>query len=167
MVRRGRGDAAVNLSGASLASGRWTEVRKRALTDSRLNSTRAIVDAILGAKRPPRVLVNVSAVGYYGNVPEGDVSESHPGGSGFLPELSVRWEQEAMRASGAGARVVLTRMGIVLEGGGGALPWMALPFRLFAGGSPGSGKQWMPWVHLDDVIGIIMMSIGRRRSPAR
>ena len=156
-------DAVVNLSGESIADGRWTAARKQALTESRLNSTRAIVDAIAGARARPGVLVNISAVGYYGDVPEGDVLESHPPGRGFLPELSVQWEREALRARGSGVRVVLPRVGIVLDAGGGALPRMALPFRLFAGGPLGSGTQWMPWVHLDDALGIILMAI---REPA-
>jgi uncharacterized protein len=156
-------DAVVNLSGESIAEGRWTAARKRALTDSRIESTRAIVDAVAGARDRPGVLVNISAVGYYGDVREGDVLESHPSGRGFLPELSLQWEREAMRAAGSGVRVVLPRVGIVLAADGGALPRMALPFRLFVGGPLGGGTQWMPWVHLDDVLGIIRMAI---REPA-
>ena len=152
-------DAVVNLSGESIARGRWSEARKRALTDSRLWSTAAIVDAIVGVRNRPRVLVNMSAVGYYGDVPEGDVTESHPAGTGFLPELSAKWEREASRAAGQGVRVVLLRVGIVLEGDGGALPRMALPFRLFVGGPLGSGRQWMPWIHRDDVVGATIAAI--------
>jgi len=152
-------DAVVNFSGESIAEGRWTGARKRALTDSRLKSTHAIVDAILGARDRPGVLVNISAVGYYGDVPEGDVLEAHPAGRGFLPDLSVQWEQEAMRVADAGVRVVLPRIGLVLEANGGALPRMALPFRLFVGGPLGSGRQWIPWVHLDDVVSIILAAI--------
>ncbi len=156
-------DAVVNFSGESIAEGRWTAARKRALTDSRLKSTRAIVDAVAGAHARPGVLVNISAVGYYGDVPQGDVLESYPSGRGFLPELSVQWEREAMLAARSGARVALPRLGIVLDADGGALPRMALPFRLFVGGPLGSGTQWMPWIHLDDVLGIILKAI---RDPA-
>jgi hypothetical protein len=152
-------DAVVNLAGESIAGGRWTRRRKDMLAESRLRSTRAIVDAILGAASAPRVLVNMSAVGYYGDVPEGDVTESYPPGRGFLPDLSVRWEREALRASEGGCRVVLTRAGIALDRDGGALPRMALPFRLLAGGPVGSGRQWLPWIHLDDITGIIMWAI--------
>lgn len=149
-------DVVVNLSGGSIAGGRWTPSRKRALTESRIRSTRAIVDAIQGAQRRPAVLANVSAVGYYGDVKEGEVVESHPPGRGFLPELAVRWETEAARAAGPDTRVVMPRLGIVLDSHGGALPMLALPFRLFVGGPLGSGRQWMPWVHMDDVVGAIL-----------
>jgi hypothetical protein len=151
----------VNFSGESIGGGRWTESRKRILEESRVAPTRALVDAIQAAGSRPKVLVNMSAVGYYGDVPEGDVPESHPAGRDFLAGLAVKWEREALRAADAGVRVVLLRSGLVLEADGGALPRMALPFRLFAGGPLGSGRQWVPWVHMDDALGIILAAIQR------
>jgi uncharacterized protein len=153
--------AVVNFSGESIGGGRWTESRKRLLEESRVVPTRALVDAIGAARHRPKVLVNMSAVGYYGDVPEGDVLESHPAGHDFLAGLGVKWEREAMRAADAGVRVVLLRSGLVLEADGGALPRMALPFRLFAGGPLGSGRQWVPWVHMEDALGIILMAMQR------
>ncbi len=152
-------DAVVNFAGESIAGRRWTTARKRVLADSRLQTTGAIVDAIVGARHRPRVLVNASGAGYYGDVPEGDVPESHPAGRDFLADLAVKWEREAMRAGEGGVRVVLLRTGVVLEANGGALPRMALAFRLFAGGPLGSGRQWMPWIHRDDVVGIVVAAL--------
>lgn len=148
-------DAVVNLAGDSIARGRWSESRKQALTASRIRPTDAIVGAIAGMKTKPKVLVNASAVGYYGNVDEGDVDESHPAGSGFLAELCVAWEAAAMKAAASGVRVVTPRIGFVVGGKGSALGKMALPFRMFVGGPIGSGKQWFPWVHVSDVTGLI------------
>lgn len=153
--------AVVNLSGEPLAGGRWTARRKQALRDSRVLSTRAIVDAIGAARVRPRVLVNSSAVGYYGDVPEADAAESHPPGRGFLPELAVEWEREAARSEEFGVRAVMLRCGIVLDAGGGALPPMALAFKLFVGGRVGSGRQWMPWVHREDVASVVMAALSR------
>ncbi|HTO93518.1 MAG TPA: TIGR01777 family oxidoreductase [Bacteroidota bacterium] len=154
-------DAVVNLAGASLAGGRWTSWRKREILASRVNATRALLDAMAGGERTPRVYVSSSAVGYYGDVESGDVTEDHPPGFGFLADVCVRWEQEALAASGLGARVVILRTGVVLGSGGGALPRMMLPFRLFAGGPVGSGRQAFPWIHRDDVADIVAFAISR------
>ncbi len=148
-------DAVVNLAGDSIAKGRWSETRKRVLVSSRVGPTAAIAGAIALAAAKPKVLVNASAVGYYGNVDEGDVDESHPAGSGFLAELCVAWEAAAMKAAASGVRVVTPRIGFVVGGKGSALGKMALPFRMFVGGPIGSGRQWLPWVHVSDVTGLI------------
>lgn len=151
-------DAVVNLAGAAIAR-RWTNAAKRLIVDSRLNSTRGIVSAIEAmeqrGKMPP-VLINASAVGYYG--PRGDepVTEAGEAGDDFLARVCVQWEAAAMEATGA--RVVLLRTGFVV-GRGGALPLMMLPFRLFVGGPLGSGQQWMPWIHIDDVVGLIQFAL--------
>ena len=153
--------AVVNLAGASIGDGRWTSWRKREILESRVNATRALLDAMAKEKNTPRVFVSSSAVGYYGAVESGEVTEDHPAGSGFLADVCVRWEQEALAATELGARVVLIRTGVVLGGDGGALERMMLPFRLFAGGPVGSGKQAFPWIHRDDVAGIFAFAISR------
>lgn len=154
-------DAVINLAGASIAK-RWTPAQKALIVSSRLDATRALVAAIAQAQRKPAVLVNASAVGYYGNVEEGAVPESHAQGGDFLAETCARWEDEARRAEGSGVRVVQARIGIVLAKGGGALAKMLPPFLFFAGGPLGSGRQWFPWIHRDDVVGSLLFLISRR-----
>ncbi|MBU6281759.1 TIGR01777 family oxidoreductase [bacterium] len=153
-------DAIVNLAGESIAEGRWTEARKKALHDSRVATTRALVDACAAIPKPPQVLVSGSAIGFYG--PHGDepLDEASPAGSDFLARICVDWEAEARRAEALGTRVVLLRIGIVLGPDGGALAKMLPPFKMFAGGPLGSGKQWMSWVHVDDVCGMIAFALG-------
>lgn len=152
-------DAVVNLSGESVAARRWTPEFKQRLIDSRVNSTRALVRAMRQAAPRPGVLVNASAVGIYGDRGEEELTEASPPGTGFLAELAVRWEQAAEEAREMGMRVVKLRIGIVLGEGGGALEKMLLPFRFFLGGPLGSGRQWFPWVHLDDVTGLTMHAL--------
>ena len=147
-------DAVVNLAGLSLAEGRWTPQRKAAFRDSRLLSTRSIVGAITRAGTPPKVLVNSSAVGYYGPGSEPKTEESKAG-EGFLANLAEDWEAEARKAERAGTRVVLLRTGVVLEKAGGALPEMMRPFRFFVGGPLGSGRQYLSWIHRLDVVEMI------------
>lgn len=156
-------DAVVNFAGESIASGRWSDARKRALLASRVGPTAALVGAIATAAVKPRVLVNASAVGYYGNVDEGDVEESRPAGEGFLASLCVEWERAAMKAEASGVRVVVLRIGVVLGGKGSALGRMALPFRLFVGGPIGTGGQWFPWVHVADVAGVARYVLDERQ----
>lgn len=147
-------DAVVNLAGVPLAEGRWTPQRKAQMRDSRILSTRSIVSAITSVPAPPKVLVNSSAVGYYGNSTE-PKSEESKAGEGFLANLAEDWEAEARKAEPAGTRVVLLRTGIVLEKAGGALPEMMRPFRFFVGGPMGSGRQYLSWIHRLDVIEMI------------
>ena len=146
-------DVVVNLAGASIAGGRWTTARKAAIRDSRIRATRALADAITSVTRPPSVLVSASAVGVYG--PHGDelITEDTPPGFDFLASVCRDWEAAALAAAPA-TRVVLLRTGLVLAGHGGALPQIALPFRFFAGGVIGSGRQYMPWIHLDDWVAL-------------
>ena len=120
-----------------------------------MNTTRALVRAIAKAKDKPKFLISGSAVGYYG--PRGDepLTENSPAGAGFLADVCREWEDEARQAQGHGVRVVLLRTGIVLGKGEGALAKMVKPFKLFAGGYLGSGKQWMPWIHVEDEVGLI------------
>jgi uncharacterized protein (TIGR01777 family) len=151
-------DAVVNLAGESIGAKRWTRRRKVLLVDSRIEPTRTIVAAIGSGEKRPAVLVNASAVGYYGDVESGDVTETHPSGTDFLARVCERWEKEASRAEEYGIRVVRMRFGIVLETGG-ALKKMMVPFRLFVGGPLGSGRQWFPWIHRDDVVGAILFCL--------
>ena len=144
-------DAVINLTGESIAGKRWNETQKHLIRSSRLESTRIIVRAIESASVRPSVLINASAVGYYGDVPEDTVTEHYPASTDFLGILSEQWEHEARHAEHLSVRVVCLRIGIVL-GDGGALEKMVLPFKLFVGGPLGSGKQWFPWVHRDDVV---------------
>lgn len=148
-------DGVINLAGESIAAGRWSEARKQKLRSSRIETTRALVEAIGKTPSNIKFLINASAVGYYG--PRGDeiVTEAEPPGGDFLARLCRDWEIEALRAEGSGARVALLRTGIVLGRGGGALAKMVPPFKFFLGGPLGSGRQWMPWIHLEDEIGLI------------
>ena len=145
-------DAVVNLAGEGVADGRWTPSRKERIRHSRVESTRRLVEAMARAKNSPKVLVNASAVGFYGPSGDAAVDESTPAGNGFLADVCAAWEEEALKARGA--RVVLLRIGVVLGKGGGALPRMLLPFRLGLGGRLGPGTQWFPWVHVDDAVGL-------------
>lgn len=152
-------DAVINLAGEGIADKRWSAARKKALMESRTKSAQAIVNFIRNAKKRPSILVNASAVGFYGNVPEGTVTENSPRGTGFLAETCDLWEKAAQEAEMLGVRTVLIRIGIVLEKGGGALSKMVFPFQIGAGGPLGSGKQWFPWVHRDDIIGAILFAL--------
>jgi len=151
--------AVINLSGEPIAGKRWTAIQKKELRDSRLNTTRALVDAIAKSKSKPEVFLNASAIGYYG--PRGDeaLEESAAAGQGFLAALCTEWEKEALRAELLGVRTVLLRTGIVLSKEGGALAKMLPPFQFFIGGSLGSGKQMMSWVHIDDEVNAIVKAL--------
>jgi uncharacterized protein len=151
-------DAIVNLAGESIADGRWTADRKRQILQSRVDATTSLVRAIEGATRPPAVLVSSSAQGYYGDRADEALAETSPPGADFLADVCVRWEQEALAAA-VRTRVVLLRTGIVLDRRNGALPRMALPFRLFGGGPLGTGRQFMSWIHVDDWVGIAVHAL--------
>ncbi len=144
-------DTVFHLAGESVAEGRWTVAQKQRIRDSRVLGTRHLVQAIRQAQARPAVLVSASAVGYYGNRGDDELTESAPAGHDFLADVCAAWEEEACAARSLGVRVVTARTGIVLGAGGGALGKMLLPFKLGAGGPLGSGKQWMPWVHVTDL----------------
>ena len=154
--------AIVHLAGDSVAAGRWTEEKKRRIRDSRVQSGGAVMAAIRQAKSRPRVLLQGSAVGYYGACGDEEVTESHPAGDDFLARVCVEWEASTAEASALGVRRPVLRTGIVLSGEGGALPRMALPFRLLAGGPLGNGRQWFPWIHEADEVGAIRFLIERQ-----
>jgi hypothetical protein len=145
-------DAVINLAGASIAAERWTEVRKRELQNSRFQSTRTLVDAFSSAPRRPRVLVNISAVGFYGDRGDALLPETAPRGSGFLAELCEEWERAAFAAESPRTRVVCPRLGVVLGRDGGALAQMLPVFRKGLGGRLGSGRAWLSWISLRDVV---------------
>jgi hypothetical protein len=152
-------DALVNLAGASIAEGRWTKERKELLRTSRTDTTRALVNALAKMNARPRVLVSASAIGIYGDRGEEVLTEESKPGTDFLAGLAREWEAEAMKAEALGIRVVLARFGIILAKHGGALAKMLFPFKLGLGGRLGSGKQWMSWIALEDVVGAIRFAI--------
>jgi hypothetical protein len=152
-------DAVINLAGESIGAKRWSIFQKERILSSRIASTHAIIGAIKQSKRKPSVLLNASAAGYYGNVPEGEVTEAGLQGKGFLADVCALWEAEALKVQEADVRVVLLRTGIVLANTGGALQNILLPFRFFLGGPLGSGRQWFPWIHLQDEASAILFAM--------
>lgn len=146
-------DAVINLAGESLAGGRWTEKRKQRMYSSRVDTTKQLVDAIGRREQKPRVLISASAVGYYGDRGDEAITEAAQPGDDFLAALCSHWEDAAKKVIPHGVRLAIMRLGVVLGHGGGALPQMMLPFKLFVGGPVGSGRQVMSWVHRDDVVG--------------
>jgi uncharacterized protein len=156
-------DAVINLSGAGIADKRWSPRRKRELIESRVRSTRALVNALAGMAKPPRVFLNASAIGYYGDRGDEPLDETSVAGAGFLADLCADWEKEASRAPKS-VRTVLLRTGIVLGQGGGALRRMVPPFALGLGGPIGSGAQWMSWIAREDLIGLILHLLGDETS---
>jgi len=156
------GDTAIlHLAGEGIASGRWTEAKKRRIGDSRVESGTAVLSAIRQAAAKPRVLLQGSAVGYYGPTGDQAVTEHHPPGRDFLAGVCAAWEASTEPVEALGVRRVVLRTGIVLSRQGGALPKMALPFRLMGGGPLGSGRQWMPWIHIADEVGAIRFLLQR------
>jgi len=154
-------DVVFNLLGESIGEGRWTSAKKKRIRESRLLGTRNLVAALRSLPSKPKVLVSSSAVGYYGDRGDESLDETSAPGSDFLAKLCVDWEAESRAAEELGVRVVCVRSGIVLGPGGGALGKMALPFKLGAGGPIGSGRQWMPWIHIDDLVGLYLMAARR------
>ncbi|MCP3028857.1 TIGR01777 family oxidoreductase [Halobacillus sp. A5] len=151
--------AFVNLAGESLNSGRWTEEKKRSIMNSRIDATEGVLEIIEKSHTKPGVLVNASAVGYYGNSKTKTFTEeTTKPGNDFLASVVEEWEKRAVKASDLNVRTVFVRFGIIL-GEEGALPKMIIPYRLMAGGNLGSGEQWMSWVHIDDAAGLIQFAI--------
>jgi uncharacterized protein (TIGR01777 family) len=145
-------DGVVHLAGESIAESRWTPARKARMRDSRVDGTRLLARTLADLPHPPRVLVCASAIGFYGDRQETELTEDSPIGKGFLADVCGAWEEAARPAVEAGIRVVHLRIGVVLTPAGGALQRMLLPFRLGAGGRLGSGRQWMSWISVDDAI---------------
>jgi hypothetical protein len=145
----------INLCGAGIADARWTRARKRVLQESRLLPTKALVEAVGKVAAKPKVLINASAVGYYGETGDRSADESFSYGGGFLPGLCALWEHEAMQAAPLGVRPVCLRLGVVLGADGGMLARLVPLFRLGLGGPLGSGRQWLSWIAREDLAGLI------------
>ncbi len=152
-------DAVVHMAGENIAAGRWNASRKQRILDSRVRSTRLLVQALGRLARPPRCLVSASAVGYYGNRGAEILREDSPAGTGFLAEVCLAWEQEARAAAAAGTRTVQLRIGVVLSDRGGMLARLLPLFRLGLGARIGSGRQYMSWVTLDDLVQIVVHAL--------
>ena len=155
-------EAVVNLGGASIADGRWTDARKKLIVSSRVDATRALVTALGKMNAKPEVLISASAIGFYGDRGEELLTEESAPGNEFLAGVVKDWEAEALRAEECHTRVVLARFGIILAKHGGALPKIMLPFKFGAGGRIGSGKQWMSWVTLNEVVEILRFAVSKR-----
>src|SRR5262245_28973569 len=166
-----RCDAVFNLAGENVFAHRWSTKFKELLRDSRLRGTENVVRALAkNPRRPggePKILVNASAIGYYGPHGDEELTEDSAPGSDFLAVLCIDWEKAALEARKDGVRVALVRVGIVLDKGGGALAQMLTPFKLFVGGKVGSGRQWMSWIHHDDIVGLFPLALddGRASGP--
>ena len=144
--------ALINLAGENISSGRWTEEKKRRILESRLRAGKAVVETLRQTKRKPEVLVQASAIGYYGPRLDELLDESSSYGRGFLSRVVQEWEASTTEVESLGVRRIVIRTGLVLGRTGGALPRFLLPFRLFLGGPIGSGKQWLSWIHLQDEL---------------
>jgi len=156
-----RCDAVINLAGENLFAHRWNAEQKRHIRDSRVLATRHVVDAIGRSAGRCGILVNASAVGYYGHRGDQWLDEDSPPGQGFLSEVCVAWEAEAQRAAETGTRVVRARFGVVLDPAGGALATLLPVFRWFLGGPTGDGRQWMSWIHYQDLVDMLILSLTR------
>ena len=151
----------VNLAGAPIGDARWSDARKKLLLDSRVDSTSRLVAWMGSARRRPPVLVSASAVGYYGEQGDRRIVEDTTPTPGFTHELCAAWERAALQAQSAETRVCLMRIGVVLDRGGGALAKMLPAFRLGAGGRLGSGRHWFPWIHREDIVGVVEWLLGQ------
>ena len=149
-------DGVINLTGLNIFR-YWTPENKKNIYHSRILTTRNIVDAIEGDRKT--ILLNASAAGYYGDGEEDVLTEDAPPGNDFLAKVCVDWEREALQAASKNTRVVAMRFGVVLGKNGGALSKMAIPFKLFLGGPIGSGRQWFPWIHMDDLVGAALLAL--------
>jgi uncharacterized protein (TIGR01777 family) len=143
-------DAIVNLAGENIGAGRWTEERKRRILDSRLDAGRAVVQAVEQASQKPGVVIQASGIGYYGPRGDEEITEDGLPGNDFLAQVAFRWEASTEPVEALGLRRAIIRTGVVLSAKEGAFPRLLLPFRLFVGGPLGSGRQWFPWIHLED-----------------
>lgn len=151
-------EALIHMAGEPVAQ-RWTAAVKERIRTSRVNGTKALVDAIAKLPSRPRCFICASAIGYYGDRGEEVLSEESSPGTGFLPDICVAWEHAAREAEGLGVRTASLRLGVVLGLDGGALGKMVTPFRLGVGGRVGNGQQWMSWIHADDVVGLFLHAL--------
>jgi uncharacterized protein (TIGR01777 family) len=151
-------DVVIHLAGEPVAQ-RWTPAARQRILESRVAGTRNLVQALATLPRKPEALICASAIGYYGSRGDEILTESSAPGAGFLPEVCVAWEREAQAAGALGIRVVCVRTGVVLDAHGGALVRMLPPFRMGLGGRLGSGRQWMSWIHLEDLVGLFQFAV--------
>ncbi len=151
--------AIVNLAGAGIGDKRWSDERKKLILESRVNAGAAVVDAIEKAAEKPRVVIQSSAVGYYGTPGDQVLTEDSPAGDDFLADVCKQWEDSTQAVESMGVRRVIIRSGVVLSMDGGALPRMLLPFKLMVGGPIGNGSHWFPWIHIDDEVKAIRFLI--------
>ena len=158
-------DAVIHLAGENVFARRWNTAFKQLLFDSRIRSTQNVVEALrrqpLRGDGQPKVLVNASAIGYYGPHGDEELTEDSPPGTDFLAHLCVEWEKAATAVSSAGVRCVMVRVGVVLDKEGGALAKLLTPFKLFVGGPVGSGRQWISWIHHADLVGLFLLALDR------
>lgn len=152
-------DAVIHLAGDNVGDGRWTEEKKRSIRESRTVGTRVLVESLKKLQNPPKIFIGASAIGFYGNRGDEILTEESAMGEGFFPEVCAEWEEESQKAADFGARVATPRIGVVLSKDGGALAKMLTPFNFGVGGVVGSGKQWMSWIALDDLIGIFHFAL--------
>lgn len=152
-------DVVINLSGENIASARWTEEKKKRILESRVNSTHILSTCLAKLENPPKVFINASAVGYYGDQGSEELTEESGVGQGFLADVCKQWEDATRPAQERGIRTVMPRFGVVLAPDGGALAKMLIPFKLGFGGALGSGKQYMSWISIDDLLKIILFII--------
>ena len=151
----GQADVVFNFSGATVAK-RWTQRYKRLIADSRIETTRNLIQILKGLEQPPRLLITASGLAIYGDRGEELLTESSGPGSGFLAGIAIPWEEATNAATELGCRAVTARFGMVMSGKGGGLPTLARPFRFGMGGRLGNGRQWTPWIHLDDAINALL-----------
>jgi uncharacterized protein (TIGR01777 family) len=147
--------AIINLAGENIGTGRWTQKKKQLILQSRLNAGSAVTEAIQSAEQKPQVLIQTSGIGYYGDRGDESLDENSSDGNGFLADVARQWEQSVSGVRAQGVRLATIRLGIVLGAHGGVIPRLVPSFRFFLGGHPGSGRQWLAWVHIEDVIGVI------------
>jgi hypothetical protein len=151
--------AAVHLAGENIFARRWNDEFKARLRDSRIESTKNVVAALAAASPKPKVLVSASAVGYYGFHGDEELTEADPPGEDFLARTAIEWEAAARPVEAAGVRLAIVRIGVVMATSGGALAQMLTPFKMGVGGPVGSGRHWMSWIHIDDLVGIMLHAI--------
>jgi uncharacterized protein (TIGR01777 family) len=152
-------DGIINLAGEPIAAKRWSDAQKEKIRFSRVETTKSLVNAIAKTKQKPKFFISSSAVGYYGGRGDQIVTEETASGDDYLARVCVDWEKEARKAESFGIRIALVRTGIVLDKGQGALAKMVVPFKYFVGGPLGSGDQWMPWIHIEDQVGLLLFLI--------
>lgn len=157
-------DAFVNLAGENIGSSLWTKTKRAKILESRVKAGQLVSEVIRLMKNPPQVLIQASAVGYYGTRSDEILTEKSEHGKGFLPDVAIEWEKSTAVVEASGVRCVIARSGVVLSRDGGAFPKLALPYRFHVGTILGSGRQWLPWIHYDDEINAIYFLITNEAS---